>query len=190
MHGGKERTIRIAIDGTQSTGKTTLFTALQQQEDLRGFAYLEEAARHLAPKAGIHATEDWLALFESPTRHVEFLQRLYAYQTSLEAEAGRFIVDGSLYKILAYAEVFGFALHDVTDTVNDIRYDLIVYCPRDIAFQSDGFRYQEKRNELAERLELLHARFHRGPLIVTTGSASERVTQVRLALAELKPEQT
>jgi nicotinamide riboside kinase len=173
--------MRVAIDGTQSTGKTTLFTALRQ-ENLTGFAFLDEAARKLGPRLGIKITQDWVALFGSPSRHLDFLRELYQYQSSLENSACRFITDGSLYKILAYASVFGFALDDVSPNIRDILYDLIVYCPPNVAFQGDGFRYEEKRTELAEELQSLHARFYRGALIVANGSTSERLDQVQSAL--------
>jgi hypothetical protein len=93
----KENAMRIAIDGTQSTGKTTLLTALRE-EHLGDFVFLDEAARRLAPHVGISVTKDWAALFESPSRHLEFLRRLFAYQSSLEAEARHFMVDGSYTK--------------------------------------------------------------------------------------------
>jgi predicted ATPase len=174
--------MRVAIDGTQSTGKTTLFTALRE-ENLTGFAFLDEAARKLAPRLGINVTEDWVALFGSPSRHLEFLRELYQYQSSVESGAAQFVADGSLYKILAYGLVFGFAVDDITASTSEISYDLIIYCPSNIAFQDDGFRYQEKRDQLAERLESLHQRFHRGMLIVARGPTEERLKQVCSALA-------
>jgi nicotinamide riboside kinase len=180
--------MRVAIDGTQSTGKTTLLTALRE-EHLGDFIFLNEAARRLAPQVGISVTEDWAALFESPSRHLEFLRRLFAYQSSLEAEARHFMVDGSLYKILAYALTFGFAVDDVTASTNEISYDLIVYCPPNIAFQDDGFRYQENRDELAARLEQLYDRLYGGRLMIASGSTRERVEQVHSALHQSNPQE-
>jgi nicotinamide riboside kinase len=173
--------MRVAIDGTQSTGKTTLLTALREK-NLAGFAFLDEAARQLAPRLGINLTQDWAALFESPSRHLGFLRDLYQYQSSLEKGAGQFIVDGSLYKILAYASVFGFSLDEVAANISEISYDLIVYCPPNVAFLGDGFRYEEKRTEVAEELESLYTRFYRGSLIVADGSTIERVERVSSAL--------
>ena len=49
--------MRIAITGAQSTGKSTLLRYLKQDDDLKGFEFIDELTRKIAAK-GININEE------------------------------------------------------------------------------------------------------------------------------------
>lgn len=174
---------RIAIDGSHSTGKTTLLQRLANRLELnQAFTFLGEAARAMASSAQLFTPEDWEHLFHHPQQHQRFQQGLYAFQKRQEEAHIPFMVDGSLYKIMAYAEHFGFDQKAIGVNLVEASYDLILYCPLEIDFVADGFRYADHRREVDGILRKLLQKFHKGRLVEVHGSVEARVDQILAVL--------
>lgn len=182
---------RIAIDGSHSTGKTTLLRHLESELSIvHYFNFLEETARRLAPQEFLFTPEDWAHLFKSQERHQAFLQRLYNFQKKEEKINHPFIIDGSLYKVLAYAQVFGFDYQDIGIDIEKVSYDLIIYCPIEIDFRTDGFRYAEHRQAVDTILRQFHQFLYKGLILEVHGSIEERMRQIIAIIEVEKPERS
>jgi nicotinamide riboside kinase len=152
----------VAIDGAQSTGKTTVFNHLHQNISGR-VTFIPEASRILAEQFGVLGASDWPHLLADQRRLLEFFDAEEAWQISAELRSKAFVVDSSLYLIRAYREYFK-ALPSDGERVEP-RYDLILYCPVVQLGAEDGFRFLQGRTEI-DRLcrDILH-RCHGGQLI-------------------------
>jgi nicotinamide riboside kinase len=148
--------LRIAIDGAQSSGKTTLWTQLEQLY-ATDFVFIPEAARQVAPSFGVEAAGDWSRLLGDKNRLEAFFCAEEKWQGEQECRE-RFISDSSLYLIQAYRRVFG--LQQNERVLQQTRYDLVFYCGINLPVSDDGFRFVKCRDEvdLVYR-ELLASRF-------------------------------
>lgn len=137
---------RIAIDGVQSTGKTTLFERLRARFGSR-FGYVSEASRAVAPGFGVHRASDWDSLLNDQDRLRKFFAALEQWQVQAEDAHDAVIIDSSLFLHFAYKQV----LLGESDPELAIRrgYDLILYCPTGTAFVEDGFRMATGRDAVA-----------------------------------------
>lgn len=134
--------VRVAIDGAQATGKTTLLRQLQAHFGPR-LTYIEEASRVIAPEFGVIAKDDWPKLLTNAERLQRFFEREEEWLSCQEEMSGRFVVDSSVYMVHAYRTLFG-ALAGVH--LRNQRYDLVLYCPLIGEGQLDGFRFLEGRD--------------------------------------------
>ena len=176
---------RIAIDGTHSTGKSTLLNQLMTVDEI-GETYdrIDEPVREVAPSLGVVSPEDWQQMFASQPRHLELLQKTVQRQWELERASEYFVIDGSLYKVLTYGLVVNFQIEDMTDLLPLFNYDLIIYCPLEIEFAADGFRFDNYREKVDHATHQLYQQHYRGELLPVTGSTEERVEQVLAHLTE------
>src|SRR5262245_27232761 len=139
--------MRIAIDGVQSTGKTTLLDELRVTFGNRA-SYVAEAARILAPSFGVHHASDWAKLISSPERLHNFFRAELAWLRESTVSDGIVIVDSSEYLVCAYAAVL---LSDARfgAILESTRYDLILYCPTSVLPVEDNFRFLNHRTTIA-----------------------------------------
>jgi nicotinamide riboside kinase len=135
---------RIAIDGVQSTGKTTLLSQLSSHFGAR-FRYIPEAAREIAPAFGVSTVKDWPTLLRDHARLGCFFREEEQWLIRSEM-GGKFIVDSSLAVIQAYKEYFGFASDE--RLLSGSKYDLVLYCPPTNEPVNDGFRFVEGRTDV------------------------------------------
>lgn len=143
MHGSEK--IRIAVDGAQSTGKTTLVGKLAERYG-DGFSYLDEAAIVVAPQFSVQREDDWAPLIRSPGRLQAFFDAEERAQRANERSARSFVADGSRLLIWAYRQ------HFLAPTpIPAPTYDLILFCGIESEFTSDGFRFAGGR-EAVDRL--------------------------------------
>jgi nicotinamide riboside kinase len=162
--------MRTAIDGTHSVGKTTLHEALKNV--LINWNFISETVRQVAPNFDLKTHDDWARIISDRQRYISFIQVLIDTQFSLESNRS-FIVDGSIYRIIAHAKVSGI---DVFDRYLDhVKYDLIMYCPIEFDFVKDGFRFSDNRNEVDSMLRYMIKRHHQGKVADLKGSIEDRV---------------
>jgi nicotinamide riboside kinase len=136
--------VKIAIDGAQCTGKTTLFEQLQQTQLSETFRFIPEASRSVAEEFGIRSTTDWPLLLSDHERLGQFFLREERWLATESGVLERFIVDSSYYLIQAYkCHTLG-QKFDLPSTAPE--YDLILYCPCTNDFQDDGFRFSTGRD--------------------------------------------
>jgi nicotinamide riboside kinase len=149
--------LKIAIDGAQSTGKTTLLKELASYFGSR-FAYIPEASRIVAGRFGVHASSDWNELFSKKELLNEFFFEELRWQREQESQAESFIVDSSLLLVAAYRLLFG--IHEAQEEFVTEPYDLILYCPVLDPGIEDGFRFLSKRQDLDSIYRQLISEYH------------------------------
>ena len=177
-------TIRIAIDGSHAVGKTTLLEELRRRTRIHGITFLEEFARPVARGFGVFRQPDWGLLFADRSRHLAFFQEICKVQMLEERIAGRFIVDGSLLRNLAYAKAFGFECEQVFEDWHEIRYDFVFYCSICGEPTPDGFRYSEKQMEVDSILRGLLAADQISHLVLLPDALEARVRSIERSLEE------
>jgi nicotinamide riboside kinase len=170
--------MRIAIDGAQSTGKTTLFHALHASFQC-DFTFIPEGARVIGPQMGIASPEDWLPVLSKQELLVEFFTRLRDWQIAQEAASTAFIVDCSFILHRAYRDYFGASEVRFPES----QYDLILFCPTGgVPFSQDGFRFERGREQVETRyLELVENRSY--GTLVKLPSGIERVITAEREIA-------
>jgi len=137
--------LRIAIDGAQSTGKTTLWEQLRDHYGPK-LRFIPEAARRIAAQFGVFNDQDWPSLVSDVPRLSAFFNVEEEWQMNQELCGGRFVTDSSLYLIQAYRVAFGIAINETV--LRQTRYDIVFYCPVANAFKADGFRFVAHREEI------------------------------------------
>ena len=137
--------IRIAVDGVQCTGKTTLFNALQVRYATR-FTFIPEAARVVAPLCHIFTEADWQRVHADPDRLAAFYAIEEQWQMTAEDDAGDFIADGSLFVTAAYRQYFGLDPH-IHLAVSRC-YSILLCCCPSVTFATDGFRFSRGRDDI------------------------------------------
>ena len=147
------RGVVIAIDGAMSTGKTTLFRAIQSEFGDR-LVYVPEAAREVAPDFGISTIDDWAPLLNDPVRLEHFFVREERWLTEQLDKPLPCLVDSSHYVIAAYRRHFGAGAPSPFDSS---RYALILYCPPTFDASTDGFRFTDGRASVDRYLTQLLA---------------------------------
>lgn len=134
--------MRIAIDGVQCSGKTTL---LEQLKELlyTNVAVIPEGARLIGAQHGVAKDDDWAALRSDEVRARAFFQDLEQWQID-EEERQPFIIDSSMVLHYCYRKLFGLPTQDLLGRVE--RYDLILYLERVHECEKDGFRFLDGRD--------------------------------------------
>ena len=153
------RKLRIAVDGAQSTGKTTIFDSLERSFRT-SFTFIPEASRSIAPKFGVSRASDWPRLLSDADALRAFFNAEEEWQRSAEDRSNAFVVDSSLLLVQAYRQRFepGYRLQETFAN----RYDLILYCPVAEEGISDGFRFLNGRAEVAYIYESIALKHFRG----------------------------
>jgi nicotinamide riboside kinase len=164
---------KIAIDGSQSTGKTTVFEQIKSLLDGNSdIHFIEEMAGVVAKnEMNVKTAKDWEMLLNDRERYNLFVSLLVAKQTEKES-AIPFISDSSLYRIYAYAMENGV---DITEAeLTKVKYDLVLYCPIEFEFVHNDFRSIHLRESVNERLLGLIKKYHKGKFLEIKGSIEER----------------
>jgi hypothetical protein len=152
-----QHTVRIAIDGAQGTGKSTLLDQLAAHYRDR-FFFIPEASRHVAPGFGVTSAETWSSLLADPVRLSEFFEAEEKWVIEREEAVADFVIDSSLWVVAAYRKYF----HCGGDTrlAESREYGLILYCPITGAPELDGFRFVQGQHEVDQAYrELVSANF-------------------------------
>jgi len=153
---------RVAIDGAQCTGKTTVFQHLRSTLPGRT-KFIPETSREVAGQFGVVGASDWPGLIADQRRLREFFEAEEAFQRLAEGGCGAFVVDSSLYLIRAYREYFG--VPPLPGECGEFAYDLILYCPAVRCGVEDGFRFLAGRADVDQLCRDTLRRCHRGQLI-------------------------
>lgn len=177
-------TLRVAIDGAQSTGKTTLW------QQLRGHygsyvQFIPEASREIAPGFGIASATDWSLLLANPTRLQAFFEAEEKWLVRQEC-SDRFVTDSSLYLIQAYRRVFNFQINETL--LESARYDLLLYCTVVSPPTEDGFRFLERREQVdATYRNIVGDRCKQALIeLPSEGRLQSAIQLIDIALAEAK----
>lgn len=172
--------MKIAIDGPQSTGKTTLFYDLQSVLG-SDYDFIPEAARIIAPIFSIAVPSDWSALLNDRARLAEYFRDEERWLTERQSRSSDYVVDSSLLLIAAYRIRCGIPIN--TRILSGTAYDLILYCsPEDVLAEDDGFRFLSGRADVDRVYHELQRTFHRGPIVPLPGGPSRQA----IALAAIR----
>lgn len=130
--------MRIAITGAQSTGKSTLLRFLKQDDDLKGFEFIDELTRKIAAK-GININEEGSNMSQifTITIHAENIVKDHFI-------SDRCALDGLVYTkwLFDQGKVDKWILDYAIGVAKEVipRYDYIFYLPAEIPIEDDGVR--------------------------------------------------
>jgi len=130
--------MRIAITGAQSTGKSTLLRYLKNDDDLKGFEFIDELTRKIAAK-GININEEGSNMSQifTVTIHAENIVKDHFI-------SDRCALDGLVYTKWLFDEgkvdkwILDYAIGVAKEVLP--RYDYIFYLPAEIPIEDDGIR--------------------------------------------------
>jgi nicotinamide riboside kinase len=164
--------MRIAIDGAQSTGKTTLWTDLKKQM-AEPLIFIPEIGSLIGKNDyGIQSSKDWVGLLKNHDRCKKFIDNVIAYQLQQE-DIMFFIVDSSLYRVSTLAYLTNNSVSEIE--MAKYKYDLIFYCPIEFEYVEDRFRTPYLRVESDQFLRNTIQKFHKGNLVEMSGTREERL---------------
>ena len=181
--------MRIAIAGSQGTGKSTLARLLAEK---LGLPLITERARLAAREMGLG---DLSVLFHDREQAIRFQERILALQHRAETshEQG-FVSDRSMYDVLAYCHFYGIQDSDwyrvATGWVaKRAAYHAIIYVPVQFAPADDGFRFtcpgcQRYVDELLQRVLREEAAGER-IITLTEHDVASRLAQAMEALGKV-----
>ena len=140
---------RIAIDGAQCSGKTTLLGELSRR--LGGeYALIPEAARVIAPQFGVTSLSDWPRLLEDHQELARFFHEELCWLSVQQTTSATFLCDSSHFVVEAYRRtLLGHEL-PLSDATLSSSYNMVLYC-EPVELESDGFRFFEKRDSVIEQ---------------------------------------
>ena len=130
--------MRIAITGAQSTGKSTLLRFLKNDDDLKGFEFIDELTRKIAAK-GININEEGSNMSQifTVTIHAENIVKDHFI-------SDRCALDGLVYTkwLFDQGKVDKWILDYAIGVAKEVlpRYDYIFYLPPEIPIEDDGIR--------------------------------------------------
>ena len=130
--------MKVAIDGAQSVGKSTLYQHMKSF--LANWYFIPEIVRGVSPKYGLNSRKDWEKLISDKNKYTEFMRMIIERQFFFERDSN-LVVDSSIYRVVAYANVAGLNVFD--EYLTQVKYDLIIYCPIEFSFIEDGFRFSQ-----------------------------------------------
>jgi len=169
--------MRIAIDGTHSTGKTTLWNILKIDKTYRNFKFIPEIGSVIAKRDySINSPIGWMELFKNKKKYSNFIDVLLKKQIHEENINNNFIADSSIYRICAYAIINNVIIPD--DILCNPFYDIIFYCPIEFDFIEDEFRYDFSRENVDKKLRELLEKHHKGKIIPLTGIIQDRLALI------------
>lgn len=130
--------MRIAITGAQSTGKSTLLRFLKNDDDLKGFEFIDELTRKIAAK-GININEEGSNMSQifTVTIHAENIVKDHFI-------SDRCALDGLVYTkwLFDQGKVDQWILDYALGVAKEVlpRYDYVFYLPPEIPIEDDGIR--------------------------------------------------
>lgn len=135
--------MKIAITGAQSTGKSTLLRFLKQDDDLKGFEFIDELTRQIAAK-GIDINEEGSNMSQifTVTIHAENIMKKHFI-------SDRCTLDGLVYTRWLHDQgkvddwMMDYALGVAREVLP--RYDYIFYLPPEIPIEDDGVRSADEQ---------------------------------------------
>jgi len=165
--------MKIAITGAQSTGKSTLLRFLKQDEDLKGFEYIDELTRKIAAK-GININEEGSNMSQifTITIHAENIIKDHFI-------SDRCALDGLVYTRWLYdqGKVSKWIMEYAKGVADEVlpRYDYIFYLPPEIPIEDDGIRSADEsfRKEVTKLFEHYIDRY-KLKVFELTGSVADR----------------
>jgi predicted ATPase len=168
--------MKIAISGSHGTGKTTLLNSL----DLSDHTKLSELARAVAQELN-KPPQDL-----NPEELREFQWTLFNRQSKLEDENEHFVVDRSIYDILAYSADIPVVHELIAILKKQPRYyDIVFFLPIEFELELDGWRHHDKvyQQKIGDRildyLKEFGVNYH-----VITGSLEERLEKMQTIIAQ------
>ncbi len=168
--------MRIAIDGAQSTGKTTLLCQLSKTHLNLRYSFIEEASRHVAANFGIVTAADWQKLLGDKDRLRHFFDAEESWQLAHEKMGTSWIIDSSFFLTAAYRKFFGIEIN--LPLLSSRSYDLILYCPVESCnMVENGFRFSVGRAEVDRIYREIISCYYFGKILELPGGT------MRLALA-------
>ena len=149
------KTLRIAIEGINSTGKTTLTKNLAQHIDL---PIIKDMVRTVAKMLNISGDNPSL----SYTQRVEWMRGVLWWQIEFEETLDYFISDESLFTFWAYNKIW-FHKKGIVDTFEKIveqqanKYTHVIYLSPVLPHEKNGFRrsnliYQNKADQMIRKI--------------------------------------
>jgi nicotinamide riboside kinase len=166
--------MKIAVDGSFSTGKTTLFNELIKfYPELHP---IEEVSRVLLAEYGLSSVDELQG-----KQKLKFEQGLIDRQISLELQHKNFIVDLSLIANLAYKTNDKIVDRALANKVSEFlgergNYDLIFYIPIEFNLVKDGLRHEDEefRKFIDQEIKNIHIKYNVSPIILS-GDISQRL---------------
>ena len=168
--------MKVAIDGTHSTGKTTVWKILEADK-YKDYKYIPELGSVIATNNFlVDSPLSWQELFNNKEKYTSFIDLLVDNQKNQENCKNVFI-DSSLYRAFAYAIENGLSISD--SLISEIKYDVIFYCPIEFDFIDDDFRFNFFRKEVDKRLFDLIKKYHHGKLVLLNGTIENRINLIK-----------
>ena len=165
--------MKIAITGAQSTGKSTLLRYLKNDDDLKGFEFIDELTRKIAAK-GININEEGSNMSQifTVTIHAENIVKDHFI-------SDRCALDGLVYTKWLFDEgkvdkwILDYAIGVAKEVLP--RYDYIFYLPAEIPIEDDGIRSANVkfRDDIVALFEKYTKEFN-VKLIELSGSVKDR----------------
>lgn len=169
--------MKIAIDGTHSSGKTTLLEVLKK-EAFYNLRYFSESGSIIANTSfNVKDPKDWEELFINKQKYIAFFNELIKYQLEIEKQFNNFCIDSSIYRAYAYGIVNKIDL-DFT-ILKQLEYDIIFLCSNELHFIENNFRFDFNKNEIYETLFELLQKYYKGNLIILKGSVDDRIENIK-----------
>ena len=173
--------MRIAITGAQSTGKSTLLRYLKQDDDLKGFEFIDELTRKIAAK-GININEEGSNMSQifTVTIHAENIVKDHFI-------SDRCALDGLVYTkwLFDQGKVDKWILDYAVGVAKEVipRYDYIFYLPAEIPIEDDGVRSADVkfRDEIVALFEMYTKELD-VKLVELTGAVKDRAKQFKRVL--------
>jgi nicotinamide riboside kinase len=171
----KMKSLRIAIAGSHSTGKSTLARRLARR---LGIKYLPDIVRQEAVKKGFTINEN-----TPPQVQMWLVMR----QWELENTSNRWVADKCLFDYQVYGEVVlkdRDFLNVIKKIVAKAKYDHVFWVPIEIPLEDDGVRSaNEKFREIIQKRYAAFLKKRGVKAITVRGSKEERVRQALAHIA-------
>jgi len=169
--------MKIAIDGAESTGKTSLLDGLDRKA-YQGYTFISEVGSKIACSLyGVSSPSDWESLFANSDRYYRFCRDiLSAQQTAERNSQENYFIDSSIYRLYAYAFINGIRMD--ASLLKSFYYDIVFFCPIEFDPIEDGFRTTSLRAQVDSTLRSLLDEYHKGEIIYLTGSLSKRLKSI------------
>jgi nicotinamide riboside kinase len=165
-------TLKIALIGGESSGKTTLANALSQSLEI---PVVPEYGRILGQFIGNIYTEDDMRHICSVQCRMEDKAVLHAKENSID-----FVVcDTTPLVTMFYSNAwYNYVDMLIVGQTENRNYDFVFLCKRDFPFVNDGTRGPEEFSLLQEKFYEGYLEAHKIPYNVLTGPVRSRVEQV------------
>lgn len=163
--------MKIAISGTHSVGKTTLFKELKKQEFdfFEDYYFIYEGARNSIERG-----------YKIGTEHLQ----LDCYFRHLISERGEnFITDRCIIDCLSYVRFYDIFDSNLVGLLEkncfvDSRYDMIFYLPIEFEMEKDKLRIEDGRAKIDSIIGNYLYKYYCGKFHTVTGSIEDRINKV------------